>query len=204
MITRTKRQREILTFVSEFMEEHGYQPSYQQIANHFGVKSKGGIAKHIEALEKKGLVSRNRENGSFTLEINPEESVGDLVCEVEWLISPDSNEESFQANRLYVPKFMLGLLSPADTKALLVSDNSLKDESICQDDVVLIESKTFARDGEIISALIEENEIVLRKFYRKGANIELVPANENYDPIIKAADRVMISGIFRGLLRPST
>ena len=68
-IPRTKRQREIFDYIKSFIENRGYEPSYQQIAKHFHIASKSAIAKHIAALEQQGLVIRSRENGSFSLQI---------------------------------------------------------------------------------------------------------------------------------------
>ena len=71
MRTRSRRQREILEFIIEFVENEGYEPSYSRIARHCGLSSKGGVARHIAELEKKGLIKRTREQGSFSLEIFP-------------------------------------------------------------------------------------------------------------------------------------
>lgn len=202
MQPRTKRQREILSFIIKFIEDHGYKPSYQQIANSTGVNSKGGIAKHIEALEKQGLILRNRENGSFRLELNPQEVIGDHISEVEWLDNPQTGGTPLKSDKLYVPKIMLGFLSSLNMRAFAVRDNALIDKHICEDDIALIEIKSFARDGECVAALVENSKIVLRLFHRNGANINLTPANENYDTITCSADRVTVLGIFRGLLRP--
>ncbi len=202
MQPRTKRQREILNFIIKFIEEHGFEPSYQQIANQTGVNSKGGIAKHIEALEQQGLILRNYVNGKFNLEIYPQSFISDHICEIQWLESPQISKDSAETKRLYLPKFMLGYRSALDIRALKIADNALLDEHICEDDIALIELKSFARDGECVAALVKNQQIVLRYFQRMGANINLTPANENYDTITCSADKVDILGIYRGLLRP--
>ncbi len=202
MQPRTKRQREILSFIIKFIEDHGYEPSYQQIANSTGVNSKGGIAKHIELLEKQGLLLRNHEKGSFKLELNPQKIVGDYISEIEWLDNPHTSGMPIKSDKLYVPKFMLGFLSSLNMRAFVVKDNALIDNHICEDDIALIEIKSFARDGECVAALVKNRKIVLRFFHRNGANINLTPANKNYDTIKCSADRVTVLGIYRGLLRP--
>src|SRR5437588_6143129 len=85
MQPRTQRQREILDYITRFIERHGYEPSYAQIARHFGVSSKATIAKHIAALEKRGLISRHHEDGAFGIEINVESSMSNALCEVPLL-----------------------------------------------------------------------------------------------------------------------
>src|SRR4030095_15283594 len=85
MQPRTQREREILEYITRFIERHGYEPSYAQIARHFGVSSKATIAKHIEALERRGLISRHRKHGAFGLAIRIAEAPADAVCEVALL-----------------------------------------------------------------------------------------------------------------------
>ena len=74
MLPRTQRQKEILDYITRFLERHGYEPSYAQIARHFGVKSRATIAKHIAALERRGLLKREHEDGSFALTVNVDEA----------------------------------------------------------------------------------------------------------------------------------
>ena len=85
MQPRTQRQKEILDYITRFIERHGYEPSYAQIARHFGISSKATIAKHIEALERRGLISRRRTNGAFALDVQVAEPESDALCEVPLL-----------------------------------------------------------------------------------------------------------------------
>ena len=85
MLPRTQRQKEILDYITRFLERHGYVPSYAQIARHFGVKSRATIAKHIAALERRGLIVREHEDGSFALNVKVEETTSDALCEVRLL-----------------------------------------------------------------------------------------------------------------------
>ncbi len=205
MQPRTKRQKEIFDYIKQYIERHGYQPSYQQIARHLNISSKGGIAKHIHALEKQGLLERNYESGSFKLEINPTKSILEVVCEIEWLELP-SNEnyaENWEKDFLFVPKFLIGHHSPAKIRAFRVLNNAMLEKHILEGDVALIKKTVFARDGDIIVALLEKKRAVLKQFYRSGANVELRPANENYDSIILPADQIEIKGILQSILRPA-
>src|SRR5438105_10742081 len=85
MLPRTQRQKEILDYITRFLAKHGYAPSYAQIARNFGVSSKATIAKHISALEKRGLIVREHEPGRFTLGVKVEETPANAVCEVALL-----------------------------------------------------------------------------------------------------------------------
>jgi repressor LexA len=79
------------------------------------------------------------------------------------------------------------------------------DEHICDGDIALIENRTDARDGEIVVALlVDENQATLKRLYRRGVNVELHPANSQLQPLTLPAQQVAVQGIFRGLLRPSS
>jgi len=203
MQPRTRRQREILDFITEFIDERGHIPSYQQIARKFKIASKSAIAKHIAAMEKQGILKRRREDGSFGLELSQENSAVESVCEITWLetASAEDFRESWEQEPIFVPKFLLGYYEPEKIRAFRVPNNSMLDEQICEGDIALIEKRSFARDGAIVVAELE-NRVVLKRFYRAGANVELRPANQNYQTIILSADKVSIHGVMHGLLRP--
>src|SRR6185503_4861831 len=207
MLPRTQRQKDILDFITRFLERHGHQPSYTQIARHFGVKSRATIAKHITALEKRGLLARQHEDGSFDLKVKVEENTGESLCEVKLLgrIAAGAPLEVVEyEERIPVPRFLLGRVKPDRVYALRVKGDSMIDEHICDGDIALIENRTDARDGEIVVALlIEDNQATLKRLYRRGMYIELQPANSQLQPLTVPANEVRVQGIFRGLLRPS-
>ncbi|HEY8562925.1 MAG TPA: transcriptional repressor LexA [Pyrinomonadaceae bacterium] len=204
MQPRTKRQKEILEYISNFIETRGYKPSYQQIAKHFRLASKAAVAKHITALEKQGLISRRRENGSFSLELFPKEAFSDLVCEIEWLELPDALRflDDFSDETLLVPTFLLGFNKPEKLCAFRVQNDSMLEEHICEGDIALIEKRSFARDGDIVVSIVGGDRVILKRIFRDGANVELRPSNRNYETIKIPADKIEIKGIYRGLIRP--
>ncbi|REJ78865.1 MAG: hypothetical protein DWQ47_05320 [Acidobacteria bacterium] len=200
MQTRSRRQREILDFIIEFVDSHGYEPSYQQIARHCGLSSKGGVARHIESLEKKGLLKRNRDAGKFHLEIYPESLIKNHICEVEWLEDLTAGGGSNQ-DPLFVPRSLLGFRAPKEMRGMLVPDNAMSGEHILEGDIALIERKSFARDGDCVAARLNRNRLTLGRYFRKGSAVEIRPANDNYEPVRAQADKVEILGLYRGLLR---
>lgn len=204
---RTKRQREIYDYIKNFIENRGYEPSYQQIAKHFHIASKSAIAKHIAALEQQKLLTRSRENGSFSLQLasqkrSPNGNSNDAVCEIEWLEIPRDGSEDSEDERLYVPALMLGSTLPEKLRAFRVPNDAMIGKNIREGDIVLIEEKSFPRDGECVAAIIDNKRAVLKNFYRSGANIELRPSNENFEITEMPADQIEIKGIYRGLIRP--
>ena len=205
MLPRTQRQKEILDYITRFLERHGYVPSYAQIARHFGVKSRATIAKHIAALERRGLITREHDEGSFALNVKVDDS--ESLCEIKLLgrIAAGTPLEVVDCqDTIPVPRFLLGRVRPERVYALKVKGDSMIDEHICDGDIALIENRTDARDGEIVVALlVEENQATLKRLYRRGINIELHPANSELQPLTLPASKVTVQGIFRGLLRPS-
>ena len=206
MSPQTKRQKEVLDIITRFIKNRGFKPSYQQIARELGVNSKGGIAKHIDALEKLGCVTRRRENGSFVLELRSEAAINEFICEIEWLDVPKDEDlaEDWEYEPLFVPKFMLGSQEEDRLRAFRVCDDAMLDEHICEGDVVLIERRGYARDGDLVVVLIEKTHAILQKYYRAGAKVELRPANPRFDSIILPADKIEIKGILHSVLRPAS
>lgn len=205
MLPRTQRQKDILDYITRFSERNRYEPSYAQIARHFGVKSRATIAKHIAALERRGLITRTHEDGSFALSVNVDDP--DALCQVKLLgrIAAGTPLDVVASDEtLSVPRFLLGRVKPDRVYALRVKGDSMIDEHICDGDIALIENRTDVRDGEIVVALlIEENQATLKKLYRRGANVELHPANSELQPLTLPANQVSVQGVFRGLLRPT-
>ena len=206
MLPRTQRQKEVLDHITRFIAKHGHQPSYAQIARHFGVSSKATIAKHISALEKRGLITREHQPGHFGLAVPFEESKADAVCEVRLVgrIAAGAPIDAVQdIEMICVPRFLLGRVRPERIYALRVKGDSMIDEHICDGDIALIESRNDARNGEIVVALIDRARATLKRLFRFGDEVELRPSNASVQPIKVHASRVEIQGIFRGLMRPN-
>jgi len=210
MLPRTQRQKEILDYIVRFLERRGHEPSYAQIANHFGVKSRATIAKHIAALERRGLLQRRDEDGAFALAVKVDEMPSDALCAVPLLgriaagIPLEVVQDSENFEMIAVPRFLLGRVRPDRIYAVRVKGDSMIDEHICDGDIALIENRTDARDGEIVVALlIEQNQATLKRLYRRGINIELHPANSQLQALTLPANQIRVQGIFRGLLRPT-
>lgn len=204
MQTRTKRQKQVFDFIARYIEDHGSEPSYQTIARALNLRSKAGIAKHIQALEDQGLLSKRRENGSFSLEIKASSTTRGELCEIDWLEVPvDSRfHEVWEGSAVLVPKFMLGIYPAHKIGAFCVTDDGMADRGVCEGDIALIEKRHFVRDGECIAAVIDKETSLLRSHHRDGGKIELRPSNERFESVTLGADRVEILGVYRGLLRP--
>lgn len=192
MPAQTKRQREVLNIITRHLEANGYRPSYQAIANSLRLKSRSGIARIVADLESQGLLERQRENGHFLIKV----SNSDSTVSIAWIDGEGINT----AAPLIVPSFMIGSYEPDEMRVMLVDDSSMAPE-IDVDDIVLIEIRDYCRNGQTVIAKLNGERIVIRKYYRAGAEIELHTADPEIAPIILPANQISILGIYRGLLR---
>jgi repressor LexA len=206
MLPRTQRQKDILDYIIRYSGQRGHVPSYAQIARYFGVKSKATIAKHIAALERRGLLERRQEDGSFDLAVRVDDLPSDALCEVPLygrIAAGVPLDVVHDSEMIAVPRFLLGKVRPEKIYAVRVKGDSMIEEHICDGDIALIENRTEARDGEIVVVFIDGAYATLKRIYRRGAEIELRPANSQMEPFRVPAYQVEIQGIFRGLLRPT-
>jgi repressor LexA len=203
MLPRTQRQKEVLDYITQFLAKHGHQPSYAQIARHFGISSKATIAKHINALEKRGLLTRRHTEG-FEIGVQADELSPDDICAVR-LVGRIAAGVPIDAipdiETICVPRFLLGKVRPERIYALRVKGDSMIDEHICDGDIALIENRNDARNGEIVVALIDQSRATLKRLFRFGDEVELRPSNAAVQTIKVHASRVAIQGVFRGLMR---
>jgi repressor LexA len=205
MQPQTRRQKQVLEIITRYIKNHGHKPSYQQIARDLGVSSKAGIAKHIQSLEEQGLLMRRNEDGKFSLTLRPEELLSKAVCEIEWLDVPKNEDlaEDWESEPLFVPQFMLGYQDETRVRAFRVANDAMLDEHIREGDVVLIEKRAYARDGDIVVAVIPNRGAVLKQYFRDGAKVELRPANPKFETIVLSADKVEVCGTLHSVLRPA-
>jgi len=196
----TRRQREVYDSIVEFVEENGYSPSLEEIGSHFDLASVATVHKHIQHLVSKGFL-RKAWNRSRSLE--PVDETASDAPEVPLLgtVAAGSPIEAIEHSdeNIRVPVQMMG--RPSETYALRVRGDSMIEDQICDGDVVIIERRDEARNGETVVALVGGQDATLKRFYRKGAQVRLVPANASMDPIEVPASEVNIRGVVRGLLR---
>jgi repressor LexA len=203
---RTKRQKEVLDYVTRFIDRNGHKPSYQQIARHLGVSSRAGVQRHIAALESQGLISRRRENGHFGIELQMQKIVTEKVCGVELIEVTDKDGWFVESVRsvLIIPRYLIGEISPDEVFAFRVPDDAVIERHIMEDDIVLFQKRTFARRGEVVVARTRGEQLLLGLYFNHGGETEVRPANADHTPIILPADEIVVQGAMRGLMRFST
>lgn len=195
----TRRQREILDFLNEFIEQHGYAPSLEEIGRRFGLSSLATVHKHLTNLQEKGFI-RRAWNRSRSVELIPTR-VGARALDLPLLgtVAAGSPIEAVVSSETVgVPEDLVG---PRDAYALRVHGNSMIDEQIRDGDIVIVEDRKTAGNGEMVIALLNGNEVTLKKFYLVGGRIRLQPANPAVEPLVVDADQVQVQGVVVGVLR---
>ena len=195
----TKRQREILDFLNQFIEQHGYAPSLEEIGRRFGLSSLATVHKHLTNLQDKGFI-RRAWNRSRSVELVPTRMGGralDLPL-LGYVAAGAPIEAVVSSETVTVPEDLAGT---RDTYALRVRGNSMIDEQIRDGDLVVVEDRQTAENGEMVIALLQGSEVTLKKFYREGGHIRLQPANDTVAPIIAQADEVQVQGVVIGVMR---
>ena len=195
----TKRQREILDFLNEFIQGHGYAPSLEEVGRRFGLSSLATVHKHLTNLQDKGFI-RRAWNRSRSVELVPTR-VGSRALDLPLLGNVAAGvpiEAVVSAETVSVPEDLVG---KRETYALRVRGDSMIDEQIRDGDIVIIEDRKTAENGEMVIALLQNADVTLKKFYRDNGRIRLQPANENVEPILVDADQVQIQGVIVGIMR---
>ena len=200
----TKRQRQIFDYISQFVEEQGYSPSLEEIAAAFGLSSVATVHKHVKHLVDKGYL-RKAWNRSRSVEPVPaEETVESVHLPILGSVAAGSPIEAIEpdagaAELLAVPAEMAP--GSKDHYVLRVRGDSMIEDQICDGDLVVIEARREARNGETVVALVDGAEATLKRFYHSGAQVKLIPSNETMSPMEFHASRVEIRGVVRGLIR---
>ena len=196
----TRRQKEILDYLGRHIERKGYAPTIEEIGDHFGLSSLATVHKHLTNLQEKGLIKRAW-NRSRALELVPTE-VAVRAVELPLLgrVAAGTPIEAVSSTEtIFVPEDMVGKKS---TYVLQVKGDSMIEEQIRDGDYVIVEDRTTARDGEMVIALLEGENVTLKKLFREGGGkVRLQPANSRMKPIFVDQDDVRVQGVVIGVLR---
>jgi len=200
MLPLTKRQREILDYLNDFIQQHGYAPSLEEIGRRFGLSSLATVHKHLTNLQEKGFIKRAW-NRSRSVEL-VSSRLGGRAVELPLLgyvaagrpieAVLDSNET------IAVPEDLVG---KRDTYVLRVKGDSMIDEQIRDGDYVIVEDRRTAENGEMVIALVGGTDVTLKKLYREHGRIRLQPANPAMQPIFLEPSQVQVQGVVVGVMR---
>jgi repressor LexA len=196
----TKRQKEILDFLEEFLAGNGYPPSFEEIARNFGYTSLATVHEHLENLRQKGYI-RKSYNASRSIELVP---VGIQVSAVELpLLGAVAAGVPIEAvedqETIAVPEDLLA--RGGQHYVLRVKGDSMIDEQIRDGDYVIVNSRNVAQNGEMVVALVHGDSATVKKFYREGDRVRLQPAHMGMAPMYFRSHEVMVQGIVVGVIR---
>jgi len=193
----TTQQKRVLDFIRAFIRRHGHSPSLREIGEGIDIQSRGAVHRHVQTLIDRGVLKRTR-SGWRTLELvetdEPSLSLpllGKIAAGRPIGAIPGHDE-------INIAEMLLG----EERYVLQIEGDSMIDAGILDGDLVVIQQTDTANDGEIVVALIDDQEATLKRlFHLSGRRIKLVAENHNLSPLIYPADRVRIQGVLTGQLR---
>ena len=203
----TKRQKKVLDYLVEFIDKNGYSPSFEEIAKAMRLTSLATVHKHLSTLEKKEFIRRGY-NQSRSIEVlQMPKPVRESVIErrsqvglpLKGRIAAGSPLEAIEDDeQISLADFARG----PNTFVLQVKGESMRDDHILDGDFIVVEPTQVANTGEIVVALVGEDEATVKRFYREaGGKIRLQPANSAMAPIVVNGTDVKIQGRVVGVLR---
>ena len=199
----TKKQMQLFDFIKEYVTENGVAPSFSEMQDYLGLKSKSNVHRLVSALEQQHLLHRTPK---LARSIAPEglsnPNIANDIVEIPLYgkiaaglpIEAVANE----TEKISVPASMTG---SGQYYALLVEGDSMINAGILNGDTVIIKRANQANDGDIVVALIDGYDVTLKRFRRRASSIALEPANPAYETRIFTNDRIEIRGILSGLMR---
>ncbi len=192
----TRRQRDILTFVTEYREEQNISPTLEEIAAHFGV-NKVTIFGHVRELERKGAITKGGRHTSRSIQPSEESTREKETIQILGRIAAGAPIETIEDPE---ELSLQDLIPPgSEVYALRVKGNSMIEDAICDGDLVLVERREEARDGETVVAVLPGEEATLKRFYLEGDGVRLQPANSTMEPI--RVPTVEIRGVVVSVIR---
>jgi repressor LexA len=203
----TRRQRELYDFISRFVAERGYSPSYDEIREALGLNSLATVHKHVSNLEQKGLLTRDYNRSRSIDLVAPKGKLKQSMAVNTGLVLPIIGRiaaglpiESMQQNDGNTIS-LADFVRSKEVFVLEVRGESMQDEHIMDGDYVLVEKTKVGRNGDLVVALVNGDETTLKRFYKEGDKVRLQPSNASMKPIIVPATAVELQGKVIGVLR---
>jgi len=200
----TKKQRKTLDFVTTFIEQKGYSPSYREIANGLKLSSVATVAQHIDTLVEKGFLEKGNNSARSLIPVSEVEAYvneAGVGLPILGLIAAGSPIETISGHKetLEVPAFMVG---NKNSYVLQVKGQSMIEDGIHDGDYVVIQEKEVPSNGDTVVALVNGSDATLKKYYKESNRIRLQPANSSMEPIyVDSKTPLKIQGVLIGLIR---
>lgn len=203
MPTLTKKQKEVLDFIKEFIDTNGFSPSYREIADHFGLSSPATIHQHIQALAEKGVIGLDEDGCARSIELmdqtETKPAAPSVMLPLAGLITAGEPIEAVEEREaMAIPSDFV--IDADNSYVLKVKGRSMIEDGIFDGDYVVIERNPSPKNGDVVVALLDNAYATLKRFYREGSHIRLQPANSTMQPIIVDGN-LNIQGIVRAVIR---
>ena len=179
----TKRQKEILAYITKFIKKNDYAPSLEEIKEHFKLSSVSTVHQHVEAIKEKGYLEKI-ENQPRSIELNSKRKRLSELVEIPLLgtIAAGQPIEAIEEKeKIEVPKNLVS--KSGENFALKVQGDSMIGDGVFDGDIVIIKKQETADNGETVVALLNGDEVTLKKIYKEKNGFRLQPANPNLKPI---------------------
>jgi repressor LexA len=194
----TKRQSQLLEFLRKSIAEQGYAPSLEEMARHFGLSSVGTVHKHLKALEEKGYV-RRQWNRSRAIEIvDVPDGKARRIPLLGHFELGGPIEATTEARSVAIPE---DLLDRGRAFVLQARGSALRDACIDDGDLLVVEQREKANDGETVVVSVPGQGTVLARFYREGERVRLESRSNSRPAMSLPADQCRLQGIVRGVIR---
>ncbi len=200
-VTLYRRQKQILDFITQYIQKFGYSPTLQQIADAIGVSSLATIHEHLQSMVKKGII-RRFEGAVRGIELLDKKlnEVGDgIELPILGLIAAGAPIEPYTDPNATLQVASSLLSGKKSAFVLQVKGESMIEEGILPNDYVVIEQQEEAKNGDLVVALLDNGFATLKRFYREVSRIRLEPANSKMSPIFTT--KVKIQGKVVGVIR---
>lgn len=195
----TKKQKQILDAIVEYVHDNGYAPSYREIANTIGVSSTATVHEHVKNLETKGyLTCDSAQARCIELDRAVLQAAPAIALPLMGLITAGEPIEAIESNETIAVPAALAV-DGVNTYVLQVKGNSMIEDGILSGDYVVVERNPSPDSGEVVVALLENTYATLKRFYREKGRIRLQPANRTMKPIF--VKDVIIQGVVRAVIR---
>lgn len=194
----SKKQSEALDAIRAFLAAHKYAPSYRDVMKAMGIKSPATAYAHVQQLKEKGYLKiKGGEMRSVELTEKSNIFTKGIELPLVGIIAAGTPIEAIeQQEKITVP---LELLPNLNCYALQVRGESMIDDGILSGDYVIIERNFYPKNGDVVVALLDNENATLKRYYREKTRIRLQPANKKMKPIY--AKNISIQGIVRGVIR---
>ena len=194
----TVKQKDLLDFINLYYKDNDVFPTYEEMKHALNIKSKSSIHKLISSIEERGFIERIPHKArAIQLKDTQNQKRLPFLGRIAAGNPIEAIANSFE--HISVPDYLVK--NNIDHYTLEVIGDSMKDEGIFNGDIVVIKKMDTANTGQIVVALIDENEVTLKKYRSYKNSIALEPANKNYKTRIFGRERVNIQGILVGLIR---